>query len=87
MFDLDGVLVDSESVWDAARRALVTETGGRWRATATTDMLGMSAPEWSEYLHDELANLNLQSGISRAYARFLLTITPHPDIAASGPAK
>lgn len=36
---------------------------------------------FDRYLHDELANLNLQSGISRAYARFLLTITPHPDIA------
>ena len=36
---------------------------------------------FDRYLHDELANLNLLSGISRAYARFLLTITPHPDIA------
>ncbi len=36
---------------------------------------------FDRYLHDELANLNLQSGISRAYARFLLAITPHPDIA------
>lgn len=36
---------------------------------------------FDRYLHDELANLNLRSGISRAYARFLLAITPHPDIA------
>src|SRR5207302_2152467 len=54
VFDLDGVLIDSESVWDGARRAVVSETGGRWRSAATTDMLGMSAPEWSRYLHDEL---------------------------------
>jgi len=54
VFDLDGVLVDSESVWDAARRAVVAERGGHWRSSATTDMLGMSAPEWSRYLHDEL---------------------------------
>ena len=54
VFDLDGVLIDSESVWDRARRAVVNETGGRWSPTATTDMLGMSAPEWSRYLHDEL---------------------------------
>ena len=54
MFDLDGVLVDSESVWDAARRSLVEETGGSWREGATRAMLGMSAPEWSRYVHDEL---------------------------------
>lgn len=36
---------------------------------------------FDRYLHDELANLNLQRGISRVYARFLLAITPQPDIA------
>ncbi len=54
VFDLDGVLVDSESAWDAARRELVAESGGSWRASASTDMLGMSAREWSRYLRDEL---------------------------------
>jgi HAD superfamily hydrolase (TIGR01509 family) len=54
IFDLDGVLLDSESRWDAARRAVVAATGGRWRPSASTDMMGMSAPEWSRYLHDEL---------------------------------
>jgi HAD superfamily hydrolase (TIGR01509 family) len=55
VFDLDGVLVDSETVWDAARRALVDEAGGHWTEHATTDMIGMSSIEWSQYLHDELA--------------------------------
>ena len=54
VFDLDGVLVESEGAWDAARRALVDETGGTWRGDATRAMLGMSAPEWSRYLHEEL---------------------------------
>jgi HAD superfamily hydrolase (TIGR01509 family) len=53
-FDLDGVLIDSERAWDAARRSVVAESGGRWRADATRAMMGMSAPEWSRYLHDEL---------------------------------
>lgn len=55
VFDLDGVLVDSEQVWDAARRELVEETGGEWREGATEEMLGMSSPEWSAYVRDELA--------------------------------
>jgi HAD superfamily hydrolase (TIGR01509 family) len=54
VFDLDGVLVDSEQVWDAARRELVEETGGEWRDGATEEMLGMSSPEWSAYVRDEL---------------------------------
>jgi HAD superfamily hydrolase (TIGR01509 family) len=54
VFDLDGVLVDSEPVWAAARRAVVAEAGGRWRPDATRAMMGMSSPEWSRYLRDEL---------------------------------
>jgi HAD superfamily hydrolase (TIGR01509 family) len=54
VFDLDGVLVDSEQVWDAARRDVVAEHGGTWREGATRDMLGMSAPEWSRYVVEEL---------------------------------
>jgi len=54
IFDLDGVLIDSESVWDAARRAVVADNGGSWTETATAAMQGMSSPEWSRYLRDEL---------------------------------
>ena len=54
VFDLDGVLVDSEQVWDAAREELVRERGGRWHDRAQRDMMGMSSNEWSRYMHDEL---------------------------------
>jgi HAD superfamily hydrolase (TIGR01509 family) len=54
VFDLDGVLVDSEQVWDEARQEVVAGHGGRWQDSATTDMLGMSSPEWSRYVVDEL---------------------------------
>jgi HAD superfamily hydrolase (TIGR01509 family) len=52
VFDLDGVLVDSEQVWDEVRRELAEERGGRWSETASRDMMGMSSPEWSSYMHD-----------------------------------
>jgi HAD superfamily hydrolase (TIGR01509 family) len=55
IFDLDGVLLDSESAWLAAKRAVVDEWGGRWKGEASRAMLGMSAPEWSVYMRDELA--------------------------------
>jgi HAD superfamily hydrolase (TIGR01509 family) len=54
VFDLDGVLIDSEPVWNAAREALVRERGGTWDERATTDMMGMSSKEWSSYMHDRL---------------------------------
>lgn len=54
VFDLDGVLLDSEGVWDGARRQVVDAAGGRWRAGATADMQGMSSVEWSTYLHARL---------------------------------
>lgn len=54
ILDLDGVLVDSEQAWDRARREVVRERGGAWRPGATEAMMGMSAPEWSRYLHEQL---------------------------------
>jgi HAD superfamily hydrolase (TIGR01509 family) len=54
VFDLDGVLIDSEHVWDDVRERLAAERGGRWSDRAQRDMMGMSSPEWSRYMHDEL---------------------------------
>ena len=54
VFDLDGVVVDSEQVWDEVRRAVTTERGGRWTDEATTAMQGMSTPEWAAYLAGQL---------------------------------
>ena len=54
IFDLDGVLLDSEQVWDEVREQLVEERGGRWHDQAQTEMMGMSSVEWSRYMRDEL---------------------------------
>jgi HAD superfamily hydrolase (TIGR01509 family) len=54
VFDMDGVLIDSETVWNDARRELVERSGGRWRDDAQRAMMGMSSVEWSRYMHDEL---------------------------------
>jgi len=64
VFDLDGVLLDSEQVWDEVREQLVKERGGRWHDQAQTEMMGMSSVEWSRYMHDELGVLDPQEEIS-----------------------
>ena len=55
IFDLDGVLPDSEQLWNRAKEQLTRCSGGRWHKDAPTVMLGMSSPEWAPYVHDELA--------------------------------
>lgn len=54
IFDLDGVLVQTEEVWDEVRRELAVERGGRYDAEAQRAMMGMSSLEWSEFMHEEL---------------------------------
>jgi HAD superfamily hydrolase (TIGR01509 family) len=50
VFDLDGVLLQSEEVWDAVRERYVRERGGRYDDEVQRATMGMSAPEWSAYL-------------------------------------
>jgi HAD superfamily hydrolase (TIGR01509 family) len=54
IFDLDGVLLDSESAWVEVKKEFTEESGGHWEERARVEMLGMSSPEWSRYMHDEL---------------------------------
>lgn len=54
IFDLDGVLIDSEPVWEQVRRAYVADHGGRWRDDTQRRLMGMSTGEWAHYLSDEL---------------------------------
>jgi HAD superfamily hydrolase (TIGR01509 family) len=54
VFDLDGVLLQSEEVWNAVRERYVRERGGRYDEDVQRAMMGMSAPEWSRFLHDDV---------------------------------
>jgi HAD superfamily hydrolase (TIGR01509 family) len=65
VFDLDGVLLDSEQRWNEAKEALVRESGGRWREEAPVAMMGMSSPEWSRYLRKDLGVPLSQEEINR----------------------
>jgi HAD superfamily hydrolase (TIGR01509 family) len=69
IFDLDGVLLDSEQRWNAAKRELVRDVGGHWREDAPVVMMGMSSPEWSAYMRDELGVPLAPDAISRDVVR------------------
>jgi HAD superfamily hydrolase (TIGR01509 family) len=71
VFDLDGVLIDSEHVWDEARRELARERFRPWPETATRDMMGMSSLEWSRYMHEVVGVPDPPEEISREVVRRL----------------
>jgi HAD superfamily hydrolase (TIGR01509 family) len=72
VFDLDGVVVDSEQVWDDVRETLARERGGRWHERAQADMMGMSSVEWSAYMHDELGLAQSPAEINDEVVRLML---------------
>jgi HAD superfamily hydrolase (TIGR01509 family) len=72
VFDLDGVLIDSEQVWDDVREALARERGGRWHDRAQRDMMGMSSPEWSRYMHENIGLTESPAEINRIVVERML---------------
>jgi HAD superfamily hydrolase (TIGR01509 family) len=72
IFDLDGVIVDSEQVWEEVRADYTREAGGRYSDRATRDMMGMSAPEWSTYMAEELALPGTPKEINAAIVQRML---------------
>jgi HAD superfamily hydrolase (TIGR01509 family) len=77
IFDLDGVLVDSEPAWAEARREIALEAGGRWPEGTQEAMMGMSSKEWSRYMRDELGVAMEPEEISAAVVERLSRIYRH----------
>ena len=71
VFDLDGVILQTEEVWDEVRGRYVVEQGGRYDEEAQRAMMGMSAPEWSRYLHEELGVPRTPEQISADIVRLM----------------
>jgi HAD superfamily hydrolase (TIGR01509 family) len=74
VFDLDGLLLDSEQLWDEAREELAGERGGQWHPGAQRDMMGMSSPEWSAYMHDRIGLRESPGEINRLVVERMLAL-------------
>jgi HAD superfamily hydrolase (TIGR01509 family) len=72
VFDLDGVLLQSEEVWDAVRERYVRERGGRYDDEVQRAMMGMSSTEWSRYLHEQAGVAEQPDEINRAVVELML---------------
>ncbi|MFL5925677.1 MAG: HAD family hydrolase [Gaiellaceae bacterium] len=71
-FDLDGVIVDSERVWDEVRESYTREAGGTYTDSAARDMMGMSSLEWSRYMADALGVPGTPEDINAAVVERML---------------
>lgn len=72
VFDMDGVLIQSEEVWDEVREAYVRERGGRYDAEIQRMMMGMSSTEWSGYLHEHAGVPDEPAAINAEVVRRML---------------
>ncbi len=72
VFDMDGVLIDSEHIWDGIREALAHERGGKWHPGAQRAMMGMSSTEWSRYMHDRIGLRDPPEEINRIVVERML---------------
>lgn len=50
IFDLDGLLVDSEPHWNEARRQMATERGKDWNQDDSKACMGVSTRTWANYM-------------------------------------
>ena len=73
VFDMDGVLIESEEVWDSVREAYVRERGGRYDEEIQRAMMGMSSHEWSRYLHEVAGVADEPDAINDAVVERMLT--------------
>jgi HAD superfamily hydrolase (TIGR01509 family) len=72
VFDLDGVILDTEELWNEVREGLARERNGRWSSSAQADMMGMSSTEWSQYMHDVVGLAEPPEQINREVVRRML---------------
>lgn len=54
VFDMDGVLIDSEVVWRKVREDYAAEIGQEWSHADQMDLLGRSTPDWSQRMRHRL---------------------------------
>jgi HAD superfamily hydrolase (TIGR01509 family) len=72
VFDLDGIILDTEELWNEVREGLARERDGRWSGSAQADMMGMSSTEWSRYMHEVVGLEESPEEINREVVRRML---------------
>ncbi len=84
VFDMDGILIETEPIWDRVRRRMAREDGLSWPDSSTPIMMGLSTREWAEHMTDvigirgtwdEVAERTI-GGMAEEYANGGLPVLP-----------
>lgn len=87
LFDLDGILVDTEPIWERVRRSFAEQHGGRWTGELQTQMMGARTADWSAALSSatggkispDAAAAAVVASLATAYRQRLPVIPGAPD--------
>ncbi|MFH1834290.1 MAG: HAD family phosphatase, partial [bacterium] len=79
IFDMDGVILDTEQVWDAVRHDFAEAHGGRWTGEDQRAVMGANSLQWAAYMREhcgvDLPDAEIHAGVVQAlresYARDL----------------
>jgi HAD superfamily hydrolase (TIGR01509 family) len=74
IFDLDGLLVDSEPCWDRARQQLAAEYGQTWTQDDQHSVMGVSTATWANYMIKRLGLDLTQQGVIERIKGIMLTM-------------
>jgi HAD superfamily hydrolase (TIGR01509 family) len=89
VFDMDGVLIDSEVIWRQVRKDYAAEIGQVWTETDQMDMLGRSTPDWSALMRERLRITHLSAAdlaqeiLGRVQDAFARDLPQRPGAAAA----
>jgi HAD superfamily hydrolase (TIGR01509 family) len=79
VFDLDGVILETEEEWNEVRRDFAARHGGHWDENDQPAVMGANSMQWAEYMRDQVGVelspqeilLGVVDGLRERYARHL----------------
>lgn len=74
IFDMDGLLVDSEPIWDQARVNIALRVGKTWNHQDHVNLMGVSTDYWVQYMIDRLGLTTTKEEVQKEVVQQMITI-------------
>ncbi len=80
IFDMDGLLVDSEPVWFASRRELLARFGKQWSESDQELLMGVSTSTWVDYVSEKLEGALPPDQVLRSIVSMMVSAYESGDV-------